>query len=126
MIPQEFCLHCIRWACLVVIAYAFPLLGDCCAEQIDFARDIRPIFVEHCYACHSEGEQQSGLRLDLKSAAIRGGDNHGPDIVPRNAEESPLLTFVRSTDPDKRMPPDYALDAEQIEKLTRSCLARWN
>ena len=93
------------------------LIGNCNANEIDFVRDIRPILVEHCYSCHSGSEQESGLRLDLKSAAFKGGDNHGPDIVPGKPEKSPLLTFVGSADPDKRMPPDYALGNEQILKL---------
>ncbi len=95
------------------------LYGLCGAQEIDFLRDIRPIFVEHCYSCHSGVEQESGLRLDLKSAALKGGDNHGPDIVAGDAAKSPLLGFVNSTDPDKRMPPDYALESKQIEKLKR-------
>jgi len=91
----------------------------CDAQEIDFVRDIRPIFVEHCYSCHSASEQESGLRLDLKSAAFKGGDKHGPDIVAGDAAKSPLLGFVNSTDQTKRMPPDYALDAKQIEKLNQ-------
>lgn len=92
-------------------------IGLCDAQEIDFVRDVRPIFAEHCYACHSASEQESGLRLDLKSAALRGGDKHGPDIVAGDAAKSPLMGFLNATDPDKRMPPDYALHDKQIEKL---------
>ena len=103
----------------VGIANAFSVAGLCDAQEIDFVRDVRPIFVEHCYACHSGSEQESGLRLDLKSAAFKGGDNHGPDIVAGDVESSPLLGFVKSTDANKRMPPDYALESNQIEILKR-------
>lgn len=108
------------WNCnaqLLGIAGALLSIGLCHAQEIDFVSDIRPIFVEHCYSCHSGNEHESGLRLDLKSAALRGGDKHGPDIVAGDAAKSPLLGFVNSTDPDKRMPPDYALEGKQIEKL---------
>ncbi len=108
------------WSCtagLASIAGALLSIGLCNAQEIDFVRDIRPIFVEHCHSCHGGNEQESGLRLDLKSAALRGGDKHGPDIVAGDAAKSPLLSFVNSTDPDKRMPPNYVLDPKHIGKL---------
>jgi hypothetical protein len=103
----------------VGIAGVVSVIGHCDAQDVDFVRDVRPIFVEHCYACHSGIEQESGLRLDLKGAALKGGDNHGPDIVPGDVDTSPLLGFVQSKDPDRRMPPDYALESMQIEILKR-------
>ena len=30
---------------------------------IDFRRDVRPIFAEHCYACHGSRQQESDFRL---------------------------------------------------------------
>ena len=33
------------------------------AENIDFARDIQPIFAEHCTTCHGPDEQKGGLNL---------------------------------------------------------------
>ncbi len=52
------------------------------AGEVEFVRDVRPIFEKHCYECHGEAKQESGLRLDIKSLALQGGDNHGPDILP--------------------------------------------
>jgi hypothetical protein len=88
-------------------------------EPVDFVRDVRPIFEKHCYECHSEHEQESGLRLDVRELALKGGDNHGPDIIPGNAHESPLIHFVTSEDEYEVMPPDGKLSAEEIEILTR-------
>lgn len=90
------------------------------AEPVDFVRDVRPIFERHCYDCHSEAEQESGFRLDVKEAAFRGGDNHGPDIVAGKAGESPLIQFVSATaDDDRLMPPGEKLTDAQIAILTR-------
>lgn len=80
-------------------------LGSLPAAPVDYVRDVRPILQRHCYECHGERKQKSGLRLDLKLAALRGGDQHAPDIIPGNAAESPLLRMVGSADPDERMPP---------------------
>ncbi|MFN5395551.1 MAG: c-type cytochrome domain-containing protein, partial [Planctomycetota bacterium] len=47
-------------------------------STVDFVRDVRPIFENHCYGCHGKDKQKSGFRLDIKSRALHGGDNYGP------------------------------------------------
>lgn len=89
------------------------------AAPVDFVRDVRPIFEKHCYDCHGEKKQKSGLRLDVKSPALTGGDNHGPDIVPGNVEESPLIHFIATDDEDEIMPPDGRMSDSEIAILTR-------
>ncbi|MBL9115964.1 MAG: PSD1 domain-containing protein [Verrucomicrobiaceae bacterium] len=94
---------------------ATPLL----AAPVDFVREVRPILETHCYECHGDKKQKSGLRLDIKSEAFKGGDNHRPDIVPGKASQSPLAHFLTSTDDDERMPPRGPLPAAAIETITR-------
>ena len=89
------------------------------AAPVDFVREVRPLFEKHCYECHGEKKQKSGLRLDIKAAALKGGDNHGPDIVPGKAKESPLIQFLTTEDEDEMMPPKKRLTEAEIELLTR-------
>jgi len=110
-------MHTQRLALLTTMFLANGLLAQ---EAVDFARDVRPIFDKHCIQCHSADKQESGLRLDVKSLALRGGDNRGPDIVPGKASESPLVQLVKSLDAQERMPPEgEALHQEEIETLER-------
>ncbi|MEX2578916.1 MAG: DUF1553 domain-containing protein [Verrucomicrobiales bacterium] len=74
------------------------------AEEVDFVRDVRPIFEAHCYDCHGPDHQKSGLRLDAKPAALEGGEYHQPNIVPGSAGDSMLIQFVRGDVEDMRMP----------------------
>ncbi len=75
-------------------------------EKIDFVKDVRPIFEQHCYECHGADVQKSGFRLDIKSEAFKGGSGHAPDIVPGKPEGSPLVHFVRrDKDAELAMPP---------------------
>jgi mono/diheme cytochrome c family protein len=88
------------------------------AAPVDFVREVRPIFETHCYECHGEKKHKGGLRLDVKAAALKGGDNDGPNIIPGKAKESSLIHFVTSTDEDEVMPPTgVRLSAEQVATL---------
>ena len=94
--------------------------GLCAAEPVNFVRDVRPILTKHCYECHADKKQKSGLRLDIKSEALKGGDNHAPDIVPGRAGDSPLIHFITTTDEDEIMPPNgKRLPPAEIDMLTR-------
>jgi mono/diheme cytochrome c family protein len=73
--------------------------------KIDFARDIAPLFEKRCFGCHGPQQQMSGLRLDQKAAAMRGG-NSGAVIVPHDSAGSRLIRLVAGVNPDKKvMPP---------------------
>lgn len=88
------------------------------AAQVDFVRDIRPIFQEHCYRCHGPERQKSGLRLDVKSAALKGGEYHRPNLVPGNQDQSALFRFVSGADEEVTMPPKGpSLSAEDVNQI---------
>ena len=33
-------------------------------EQVDYGKQVKPILLERCYACHGALKQEGGLRLD--------------------------------------------------------------
>jgi mono/diheme cytochrome c family protein len=79
-------------------------LPEPAARMVDFARDIRPILQDHCVKCHGPEKQKGGYRVDLKEAALSGGDDHAPNIHPGKSGESPLIQFVAGLDPEMKMP----------------------
>ncbi len=93
------------------------LTSSALAAPVDFVREVRPILQKHCYSCHGEKKQKSGLRLDIKAAALKGGDKHAPDIISGKASGSPLIHFI-TTDEDELMPPKGKLSADDIATLT--------
>lgn len=84
-------------------------------QQIDFARDVRPILSENCSFCHGPDEEQreAGLRLDTQEGAwsvIKKGQSGQSEIIHR----------VTSSDDDSLMPPPNSnrqLNTRQIEIL---------
>ncbi len=75
------------------------------AVQVDYVKDVKPLLKKHCYECHGDGKQQSGLRLDLRQNALRGGD-YGPVIVPGKSAESKMVRKLVDGDGGDQMPPE--------------------
>lgn len=71
---------------------------------VDFSADVQPIFKAKCYACHGGAQTMSGLRLDAKAEAMKGGYS-GQVIVPGNSSESKLLHRVAGAKGVAVMPP---------------------
>lgn len=88
-------------------------------QPVDFESQIRPLLVQRCGECHGPKVQKSGLRLDARHAAMKGGDS-GPAIVASRSADSELMRRVTSASSDDRMPPEgAALDSKEIELLRR-------
>src|SRR5262245_20472764 len=91
--------------------------GAAPTATVDYDRDVKPILSANCFECHGRRKQQSGLRLDLRQSALRGGD-YGVVIVPGKAAESNLIKRLTSADDGVRMPPeDDALPEHEIAVL---------
>jgi mono/diheme cytochrome c family protein len=87
------------------------------AQQVDFERDIRPLLHARCVQCHGPIKQQSGLRLDNKAAALKGGIS-GLAILPGKSGDSELIRRVSSNDKAETMPPTGdRLSAREITLL---------
>ena len=95
-----------------------PLLPPATSREIDFVRDIQPIFRARCLSCHDGAKQRGGLRLDLKSAAFKGGETFAPAIIPGKSADSPLVRLVAGLEEGLQMPPEgERLSSEQVGLL---------
>jgi uncharacterized membrane protein/mono/diheme cytochrome c family protein len=66
---------------------------DTPAQSSFYAKHINPILDANCVACHGEGKQRGGLRMDSYDLLMKGGDD-GPVIVAGIADKSVLLQRV--------------------------------
>jgi hypothetical protein len=94
------------------------------APPVDFQRDVQPILAEHCTLCHGMDaiDRKSGLRLDVRDGALKGGDSGAAAILPGEPERSALVERITSTDTEFVMPPPKhkkPLTSKQIETLTQ-------
>lgn len=92
------------------------------AEQIQFFESkVRPIFVDHCYECHSAtaDEVEAELLLDSKWGWMTGGES-GPAIIPGNLDDSLVIDAVRYEENKvTAMPPRSKLSDQEIEILEK-------
>lgn len=109
------------WALILLLLVA----GTACAadrpptlEEVRFFENkVRPVLVESCVKCHGPAKQRGGLRLDSRTALLKGGDR-GPAIAPGQPEASPLVQAIGHAD-ELKMPPSKKLPTAQVADLTR-------
>lgn len=103
----------------LVAALALLTAPAVAAEPVDndyFEKNVRPILVTNCVSCHNDKKQKGGLRLDSKSAFMKGGDN-GAAVVPGEPAKSRLIQVIRY-DGDIKMPLRGKLTDAEIATLT--------
>ena len=92
-------------------------------DELDFAREVRPILARSCFACHGPdaGAREAELRLDREESAT--ADRGGYRVVDREQPAgSELLRRIRGARDAERMPPPGAgeeLGADEVETLAR-------
>ena len=67
-------------------------------KAVDFNKDIKPILTQSCVKCHRQDPRNprgpaGGLRLDDKTAALKGG-KFGSDIVPGKSGDSLMFKLL--------------------------------
>ncbi len=112
----------LAWLCLVgFVVIASPAQADEPARsaetaELEFERDIRPIFRTYCFDCHGAHEEKQGsLDLRLVRFLLTGGES-GPALVPGHPESSYLLARVRQGEMppgEGKVPPELITRLEQ-------------
>lgn len=76
------------------------------SSAVDFTRDIAPILIRECLACHSAEKAKGGYRVHNFSALLQPGKSKAAPIVPGKPDESELFLRLVTEDSDDRMPQD--------------------
>ena len=104
----------VAWAAFAVA----PAAASVDRAEIDFARDIKPIFKDRCYECHGNEKQKGRLRLDVR-AGVYGEDGESELITPGDPDDSILVELLEldADDPDIMPAAGDPLTADQITKI---------
>src|SRR5260370_6634277 len=102
---------------LLTVAASLPAAQPSPKAITFFEKEVRPLLVQKCQKCHGPKKQESGLRLDSRTALLMGGER-GPAIVPGKADQSNFIVAIRYQG-DLKMPPGGKLPEAQIAALTK-------
>lgn len=112
-----------RWLCVSTASFlstSFLLSLSLQAAEISFNKDIRPLLVEHCFACHGadSAARKAELRLDRRDDAVE----HGA-IVPGDVDSTVMLDRIYSDDPEEVMPPPST--KKPLSDVQKELLKQW-
>ncbi len=119
-----------RQACLVFVAAlvfsAWPsgLVAGENSIKVDFARDIRPLLSDNCFACHGPDskKRKADLRLDTREGAFADLDGTTA-IVHGKPNDSELVSRIITDDEDDLMPPPDS--GKTLDDSQKALLQRW-
>ena len=111
-------------AALVLFAWPSGLFAGKDLGGVDFARDIRPLLSDNCFACHGPDAKQrkADLRLDTREGALVYIDGTSA-VVPGKPSESELVRRVTTDDEDDLMPPPDS--GKKLDATQKALLQRW-
>jgi hypothetical protein len=90
---------------LLTIIFLSVVIGGELRGEIDFEKEIVPIFEENCADCHGEEKQKGQFRLDQLANLLKGGNSGEAAVVPGDPAGSFLVKVIRHTEPELEMPP---------------------
>jgi WD40 repeat protein len=90
-------------------------------EPVSFSKQIAPILVTRCQACHGATKAESGYLVTNFNQVIKPGDSETPVVTAGKGDESELLARVVSEDADVRMP----LEADPLPAAEIELIKRW-
>ena len=91
----------------------------------DFAREIRPILSDNCFACHGPDDKsrKGKLRFDVHEEALKPAKSGERAIIPGEPDQSELIKRINTTDEDDLMPPPES--GKKLTQTQKELLKRW-
>ncbi len=115
-----------RFACTgISFALLFAGREASAAARIDFNRDIRPVMADTCFRCHGfdANTRKAGVRLDLRSEALKPSKSGAVPIAPGDPEKSELVRRLFSEEEGVRMPPPEI--HKELTPAQKETFRRW-
>src|ERR1043165_320281 len=93
-----------RWGKLLCLLLASS--GLCSSQEVEFNRDIRPIFSDRCYTCHGPDQANCKTKPRFDPNPVPKQDRGGPrfDFVAGDQAKMTILQRLSATNPAIRMP----------------------
>jgi WD40 repeat protein len=96
-----------------------PKAAESPTPPVSFMKDVAPILVQNCIACHNPRKSESKYDMTSFEGLTKGGQT-GDNVTPGHAEESYLIELIQP-DGEPRMP--YKQDPLPADKV--AVIAQW-
>jgi hypothetical protein len=101
---------------IALICLLLPAIAS--AEPLSFKRDIAPLLLDNCLACHGPKKAEGGYRIDSFERLTAAGDSTQAGFMAKDLDGSEAFRRIVSTDVKERMPLEGdPLPAEKIAIL---------
>ncbi|MBL8830100.1 MAG: hypothetical protein JNM18_24190 [Planctomycetaceae bacterium] len=88
--------------------------------QVSFVKDVAPILIKNCMACHGPRDPKGQYQLHTHEAFAKSGESGEAAVKAGKPSESYLFTLIASKDASDRMPKDAdPLPPAQIELIRK-------
>src|SRR6185436_1963217 len=107
-----------RILCLAVLAVM------CVSEasaQVSFKKDIAPVLINNCLACHGPKKAEGSYRIDTYERAIAPGESATAAFTAKMLDKSEGFRRITSGDVKERMP----LDGDPLPPETIALIKKW-
>ena len=91
--------------------------ADDMPQKVTFQDHIRPVFREHCLACHSQGDASGGLALDSYGSTLAGGA--GGEVLSSADPGASRLWKLIDHQEQPAMPPGDKMPDQQLALVRR-------
>ncbi len=95
---------------------SIPLENNNNLSEIEFWRNIYPIFELKCSSCHGSRQQLGNFRIDRREDFF-GKDNRNPLVWPGKSSESPLIEILSGARPNMLMADRHKLPQKELSLL---------
>lgn len=86
--------------------------------DVSFTRDIAPVLVAKCLACHNAEKAKGGYRMHTFEALLKPGSSKEAPLLPGQPSASLFYQLITTTNEDDRMPQkDDALPPAQVAAI---------
>lgn len=98
------------------------MVGHAAAQEpVSFKKDIAPILLNNCLACHGPKKAEGSYRIDTFERSLAAGDSGVNGFKAKELEGSEAFRRIIETNPKERMP----LDGDPLPPEQVALLKRW-
>ena len=91
-------------------------------DKVSYARDVRPIFQQHCMGCHQPAKAGGSYIMTSRQGLLDKGDSEKPGIVPGKPDASHLLSQVT---PQAGKPPAMPRGQKPLAERDVAVIRKW-